>query len=128
MARIVHFELLADDPERAVGFWTQAFGWRAPTAEGQVYWPVFTGTDAAGIDGGIMRREDFARAGGPSHVAGAVCTVQVDALDAALAGVERAGGRVLVPGRAVPGVGRVAYCADTEGNAFGVLEPESAEP
>ncbi len=126
MPRVIHFELLADDPERAADFWREALGWRVPAAQGQAYWPVSTGVGEPGIDGGIMRRTDFLRAGGPPEAAGAICTVQVESVAATLAAVQRAGGRVLVPARAVPGVGSVAYCADTEGNAFGLLEPDDA--
>ena len=27
MARVVHFELAVDDPDRAAAFWRDAFGW-----------------------------------------------------------------------------------------------------
>jgi predicted enzyme related to lactoylglutathione lyase len=33
-----------------------------------------------------------------------------------------AGGTVIVPKQAVPGQGYLAYCTDTEGNVFGVME------
>jgi uncharacterized protein len=32
------------------------------------------------------------------------------------------GGKVLIPKRAVPGVGYFAICLDTESNPFGILE------
>ena len=34
MARVVHFELPADDPERAIAFYEQAFGWKFEKWEG----------------------------------------------------------------------------------------------
>ena len=126
MARVIHFEFLADDPQRATSFWSEAFGWQVHTAPGQTYWPVTTGEDGTGINGAIMARADFSRAAGGSAPSGAICTVQVDALEDAVAAVERAGGRVVVPLRTVPGVGRVAYCVDPEGTVFGVFEPEHA--
>jgi predicted enzyme related to lactoylglutathione lyase len=123
MARVVHFEFLAEDPERATGFWSRVFGWDVPAAPGQTYWPMRTGTEPPGIDGAVMRREDFARASGRPPAAGTLCTIQVPALAATLAAVTEAGGRVLVPEREIPGVGRVAYCEDTEGTPFGIIEP-----
>jgi hypothetical protein len=42
--------------------------------------------------------------------------------------IEAAGGKIIAPKRAIPGVGYLARCKDTEGNTFGILEiDESAE-
>jgi catechol 2,3-dioxygenase-like lactoylglutathione lyase family enzyme len=44
MARVVHFELAADDPERAVKFYQQVFGWQIHKWDGpQDYWLATTG-------------------------------------------------------------------------------------
>ncbi|MGD8634268.1 MAG: VOC family protein, partial [Anaerolineales bacterium] len=60
MGRVVHFELPADDPERAIKFYEQTFGWTFQKWEGPMeYWFVSTGPeDEPGIDGGLARRED----------------------------------------------------------------------
>ena len=44
MARIVHFEIKADDPERAIRFYRQALGWKIePMGDGSMgYWLVTT--------------------------------------------------------------------------------------
>jgi predicted enzyme related to lactoylglutathione lyase len=117
VARVVHFELGADDPERAARFWRDAFGWQAERWEGgsQEYWLLRSG-EGEGIDGGIFRRSDF-----PVPVSTA-CTLEVPDADAALAAVEAAGGSVVIPRLAIPGVGWVAYCRDTEGSVFGLLQ------
>ncbi len=117
MHRVVHFEIAADDPERAAGFYSAVFGWQVSKYEGaESYWLVKTGEDdAPGINGGLMARPD------PS-APGVVNTVDVASVDDAVADVERNGGRLMVPKMAVPGMGWVAYCADTEGNAFGVFQ------
>jgi len=59
MARVVHFELPADDPERAVKFYEGVFGWQIQKWDGpQDYWLAHTGApDTPGIDGAIMRRD-----------------------------------------------------------------------
>jgi len=48
-----------------------------------------------------------------------VCTVDVASVDASIATVEASGGTVVLPKMAVPGVGWLVYCKDTEGNIFG---------
>jgi predicted enzyme related to lactoylglutathione lyase len=36
--------------------------------------------------------------------------------------IVEAGGKVLTPKMAVPGVGYMSYCKDTEGNVFGIMQ------
>jgi predicted enzyme related to lactoylglutathione lyase len=44
MPRIIHFELPADNPERAVEFYSKVFGWKMQKWEGPTeYWLVSTG-------------------------------------------------------------------------------------
>jgi predicted enzyme related to lactoylglutathione lyase len=118
MPRIVHFEIPADEPERAVEFYRKAFGWEIKKWEGPMeYWLVMTGDPSTpGIDGGIMKRGD---------VKTVTNTIDVPALDEFISKVEEAGGAVLAPKMAVPGVGWFAYCADTEGNLFGLMESDT---
>lgn len=119
MARVVHFEVHADDPQRAIGFYGAALGWSF-YAYGEDYWLIQTGpADQPGIDGGLMARR------GPidgTAVIAYVCTVDTADLDAGLATVEQAGGSVVVPKMAVEGVGWLAYAKDTEGNIFGMMQ------
>jgi predicted enzyme related to lactoylglutathione lyase len=46
----------------------------------------------------------------------------VTSLDETLANIVAAGGKALGPKGAIPGVGYHAYCRDTEGNVFGILQ------
>ena len=52
MKRIVHFDISADDPERAIKFYTNVFGWSIQKWDGPMdYWLVTTGPkDEPGID------------------------------------------------------------------------------
>jgi predicted enzyme related to lactoylglutathione lyase len=120
MPRVIHFELCADDPERAVQFYQKVFGWKINKWEGpQDYWLVSTGDPSApGIDGAIMRRD-------PS-MPGVINTLDVVALDDALAMVTSSGGTVVAPRMTIPGVGYFAYCQDTEGNTFGMMQNDPA--
>ena len=67
MLRVVHFEIHAQDPARAVRFYAQVFGWRAQRWGSEEYWLLTTGSAAErGIDGAILaRRGDPPAAGAP---------------------------------------------------------------
>jgi uncharacterized protein len=53
-----------------------------------------------------------------------VNTVQVDSVDEAAAKVSAAGGQVVAPKVAVPGVGRLVYATDPNGLIFGIHQPD----
>jgi uncharacterized protein len=118
MPRVIHFELPVDDPERSVEFYTKVFGWQISKWEGpQDYWLVRTGEPGErGIDGAIMRRSDL--------ISGTVNTLDVASLDAAVDKVTANGGSLVGEKLPIPGVGYFAYCRDTEGNLFGMMEAE----
>lgn len=121
MARVIHFEIHADQPERAVAFYTTALGWTFQKWDGPMpYWLITTG-QGPGIDGGLLQRR------GPSPADGAAvncytCVVDTEDVDALIGKVAAAGGTCVVPKMAVPGVGYVAYFKDTEGNIFGAMQ------
>lgn len=124
MARVVHFEIHAADPERAARFYQAAFGWTLNHIPALDYWMIATG-DGPGIDGGLLRR----RGSEPSEgqpVNAFVCTLGVDNLDTALVAALAAGGTLAVPRMAIPGVGYVAYMKDTEGNIFGLHQEDAS--
>lgn len=116
MPRPVHFEILAENPEKIAAFYHDVFGWTTASWEGpQSYWLVTTGPEgSAGINGGIMHRH-FPQA--------VINTLAVDSLDATLAKIEAAGGKKVDGPNEIPGIGKHAYCADPEGILFGVLQP-----
>ena len=125
MSRVVHFEIHADDPERAAKFYESALGWTISKWDGPVdYWLITTGAkDQPGIDGAITKRQSPSSSYGVSAY---VCTINVESFEDAAAKVEAAGGAVTSPKRAVPGVGWHAYFSDTEGNTFGAMQPDEA--
>ena len=119
MPRVIHFEINADDPERSVKFYKEVFDWKIKKWEGPVdYWLVTTGEDKVlGINGAIMRRMGK----------GTTCnTIDVPSVDKLLKKIVEAGGKVVQKKTAVPGVGYMAYCADTEGNIFGIMEEDTS--
>jgi len=126
MPRPVHFEIHADDPQRAAAFYRSVFDWEIEKWEGpQEYWLVATGPEGTpGINGGLMRR----MGGSGDAVIAYVCTVDVPSVYDHVERVTAAGGSVVMPRMAIPGIGWHAYCKDTEGNLFGIIEndPEAS--
>jgi predicted enzyme related to lactoylglutathione lyase len=116
MPRVVHFEVHADDPERAVKFYAQALGWKIQRWGPMEYWLADTGPKSEpGINGAITRRNEKLAT---------VNTASVPSLDEAMRAVKAAGGKVLTPKMTIPGVGYNAYCLDTEGNTFGIMQED----
>jgi predicted enzyme related to lactoylglutathione lyase len=127
---VVHFEIPADDPERAAAFYRELFGWEIQKwepaeeqREGAEYWLVSTvpGDERgqptrAGVNGGMMRRQH------PGHAP--VSYFGVESVDDYVRKVLKLGGKVLVPRTQVPGMGAFAWVTDTEGNTFAVWESQ----
>jgi predicted enzyme related to lactoylglutathione lyase len=119
MSRVIHFEIPASDPERAVNFYKKAFGWKIERWPGPMdYWLVTTGTDGTpGINGGLLRKQ--------APTVGTTNTIGVESVDSAVAAVQSAGGKLVTPKMSIPTIGCFAYCEDSEGNLFGVLQPDA---
>jgi len=117
MPRVIHFEINADEPERAATFYRELFGWEVMKVYGPMnYWLVSTGPDdEPGINGAIKDRSENLTT---------VNTIGVDSVDDVLLKVEAMGGKVLRPKLPIGGIGYHAYCADSEGNVFGVMESD----
>ena len=123
MSRVTHFEIHASDPERAVNFYQTVLGWQFHKWEGPMpYWLITTGPDdQPGINGGLTQRRG--EIDGQAVIA-YVCTVSVDDVDASANTATANGGQIAVPKMAIPGVGWLVYCKDTEGNIFGLLQAD----
>ena len=117
MAKVVHFEIPVDDPERASAFYREALGWEISGFGEEQYWLVRAGAeDEQGADGALIGRGEIHRS--------PVLIVGVASLDDALGKVEQAGGEVLQGKLQIPGVGWSAYFRDPEGNTVGLFEPD----
>ena len=121
MPRVVHFEIHAADPNRAVNFYQKLFGWTFQKWEGPMdYWLVTTGpNEQPGINGGLVPRQG--EIDGQAVIA-YVCTVDVENLDASVQSAVDNGGQIALPKMPIPGMGWLAYCKDTEGNIFGMMQ------
>lgn len=121
---VVHFELPADDLERAQRFYRDVFGWTTTASPTMQY--VLLGTTSidpktqrpaqpGAINGGMAQREGPIRA--------PVVTIAVPDIDLAAKKITKAGGRIVHPKMAVGRMGFSAYFTDPEGNIVGLFQP-----
>ena len=123
---VVHFEIPADQPERAVEFYRELFGWKVEHMGGPMdYWLVQTVPSDAegrptepGVNGGLMRRMM------PGQTP--VNYISVENVDQFARKAESLGAKVVVPKMPVPGMGWFAQLTDTEGNIFAIWEHDPA--
>ena len=119
MPKVIHFEIPANDTKRAVAFYKQAFGWKVNEYGGEEmgYWLVTAGEDTElGINGAITKKDE-------THSA-TINTVSVPSFEEAVKKIKGAGGQILGPKMAVPSVGYMTYCKDTEGNVFDIMQTD----
>lgn len=119
--RVVHFDIPAADIDRAQGFYHAAFGWKFTDVPGADFKRV--GTTEIGEDGNLVASGSINGGMIPRRgpVSGPVVTVDVEDIEAALASVERLGGKVVMPKREA-GKGFIAYFLDTEDNLMGLWQ------
>lgn len=127
MSRVIHFEIHAEDPARAVEFYRSVFGWSVEDwsdLAGSPYFGVTTGDQPdVGINGAIMqRRGPNMPVGGP--IAGAVITIGTGNFDETADRILAAGGSVALEKHAIPGMAWQGYFHDTENNVFGLHQPD----
>ena len=120
----IWYELLTTDADAAAAFYGEVIGWTAANAGVPgVDYRIFSaaGTDVAGH---MTIPEDGAEMGMRPGWYG---YVGVDDVDAAVAGIEAAGGSVLVPAMDLDGVGRMAFVTDPQHVPFYVMRGASEE-
>ena len=120
MPTIGHFEIPADDVNRAKKFYTDLFGWKIEKWDDHKvdmdYFLINT-TDSKGnkgLGGGLMKRRH------PQH--SVTDYVEVESIDESSKKVTQLGGKIVVPKTAIPTIGYFAVFLDTENNHFGMFE------
>jgi predicted enzyme related to lactoylglutathione lyase len=121
---VVHFEVPADNAERARKFYAQVFGWQMMPMPEFEYTMVGTSpSDENGmpktpgmINGGMGKR------GGPLEHP--VFTINVDEIDTSLKTIEKHGGKTVQKKQAIGdgSMGYTAYFKDSEGNVVGLYQ------
>lgn len=107
--RIDYIELTVGDVAVAKAFYAAAFGW------------AFTdyGPDYAGIQGGALEQGGLCKGEPASATGGPLVLLYSDQLEATLAAVSQAGGRIVQEIFSFPG-GRRFHFSDPSGNVLGV--------
>jgi uncharacterized protein len=122
MAKVVHFEIPFDNKQRAMKFYTDAFGWNLMEFPEMNY--VMAGT--TDVDEKQMPKEPGAINGGlfqrPAEAPNPVIYVDVPSVEQAIGKVKNAGGTVVTPRTPIPGMGAYGRVKDTEGNIVGLFE------
>jgi uncharacterized protein len=114
MANIAHFDIHADDVERARRFYELVFGWRFEAWGPPDFYLIHTGTVAdPGIHGSVSKRNE--PLGGRGRI-GYECTIAVDDLAAVRAAIMANGGKIVMDEYEIVGVGRMIRFEDSEGN------------
>jgi predicted enzyme related to lactoylglutathione lyase len=111
MTGIVHFEIPADDMQRAKKFYSNLFGWNIVGMPGMDYMMI----DVYGAPGGGMMKKMH-----PDQQI--INYIGVPSVDEYAAKVEKLGGKIVVAKKAVPGMGYFIVCMDAENNPFGIWE------
>ena len=117
MPKVIWFEIPVDDPERAIKFYEDVFGWKIEKWDGPFdYWLITTGPDdEPGINGAIMSKEmgEMVRD-----------TIGVDSYDDFAKKIVKEGGTKLTEKMEIPKRGIMGSFKDTEGNIFAIMEPK----
>jgi uncharacterized protein len=119
MPTIVHFDVPAEDIERAKKFYSALLGWKFESFPKMQY-NLITTTNldgTLGVGGGMGKRME------PSQRM--MNYFGVSSIDAAMKQVKNLGGSILSKKMAVPQMGYLVNCVDTEGNAFGLWEEDT---
>ncbi len=111
---IIHFEIPADDVQRAKTFYSKVFGWKISDPWKMDYFMVETKKDGeSGINGGLMTRK---MPGQPF-----MNYVGVANIDKALEKITASGGVLAMPKTEIgQGMGWIAAFKDPEGNLMGL--------
>lgn len=122
MNRVTHFEIQADNLERAKKFYQTVFGWKveqwmSKEKDGMDYWGFITGKSMPGINGGL-----YDRSTSENKFYLFDCTIDVANIDKAVEAVKANGGTIIKEKSEIAGVGWFASAKDTEDNRFGLMQ------
>ena len=116
MPRISYLDFSADDPDRAVNFYSKVFGWQINKWDGpKEYWEIKTGESSEpGIDGGLSKRERIGEWTTPF--------IDISSIDNYISKIESNGGKIIQPKTPIPSIGYMLLFKDTESNTIGLFE------
>lgn len=117
-----HFSINADDVARARKFYEGVFGWKFQPWGPPDFFLVQTGTEEdPGIEGSLQGRRELVKG---EKINTYECSISVDNVDAIAKAVQSNGGKIVMPKVEIPGVGRLIFFQDPEGNVAGAMQYE----
>ena len=118
----IWYELMTPDAEGSKAFYDRVVGWDIQTSHGEDTAYGFINNADGGMTGGVLHLTDETQAHGarPCWLG----YLGVDDVDASVAAIEGAGGRLLMPARDIEMAGRTAMVADPNGALFYVMTPK----
>jgi|LSQX01.2.fsa_nt_gb predicted enzyme related to lactoylglutathione lyase len=109
---LIHFELVADNPEGLADFYRKLFDWKIEKFEGGMdYWNIDTGSMPGG---GMAKRE------GPEQIQ--TIYFDVPSIEQHLEKAQQLGAKVIVEKTPVEQMGWIAQIVDPQGNMIGLWE------
>lgn len=119
MNTIAYFEIQGTNPEKAIDFYRNVFGWKFTKEESL---PIeYYRIETNGMRGGLLKRP----AKTPPQECGTnafTCSVMVDNFDKTAELILKNGGQIVLPKFAVPGKCWQGYFIDSDNNVFGIFQ------
>jgi uncharacterized protein len=125
MSNVAHFAINADDIDRARSFYEKVFAWKFQ-AWGPPGFFMIDRTSApvtVPLQGSLQKRRELAPG---VRMTGFECTISVDDIRATASAVEANGGTIVMQICTLPGIGRLLFFRDPEGNLAGAMEYDTA--
>ena len=120
MPTIVHFDIPADNTNRAKKFYKDLFNWDIEQVPGPMeYFNIATKHENGeqGVRGGLGQRQE--------RQMGITNYIGVPSINEYIKKVEDLGGKIIIPKTTIPGFGYLAVFLDTEQNPLGLWEEDS---
>jgi predicted enzyme related to lactoylglutathione lyase len=127
---VVHFEIHASEPQRLIDFYSELFGWKFTQYGETPYWVIATGEGSIGnvagepgmgINGGLTQREGPRPEPG-APVNGCDIVIGLDGnIDELMRRAVELGATVSMAAEDSPGLGRLGYLLDPDGNLLGLI-------
>ena len=119
MPTIVHFDIPADDIERAKSFYKELFNWKIEAVPGPMeYYEILTKKEdnEEGVAGGMGKRQQKGT--------GITNYIGVPSIDEYILKTQELGAKIIMPKTTIPGFGYLAVFLDTENNSLGLWETD----
>lgn len=121
MPKVIHFQIFADDIERAKKFYTSVFDWKMEkiNLNNVDHYFIFSKDYEQESFGHITKREQ--------KIDCIVDYIGVASIDESFKKIEENNGTIMIPKTPVNGYGWYALCRDSEGNIFGLWEEKKSD-